>query len=51
VNEKNKPKDARDNFESIAKANLSFLIDDLGWDKIGQSTLDKVVASLNAEYK
>jgi hypothetical protein len=48
--EKNKPKDAWDNFESIAKSNLSFLID-LGYDKIGQDTLDKVVASLNAEYQ
>lgn len=38
------------NFDSIAESNLSFLID-LGYDKLGQSTLEKVNTALNREYQ
>ena len=49
-NEQKKPKELNNDFESIAQSNLSFLID-LGYDKLGQSTLEAVTESLNREHK
>ncbi len=48
---KNNPfQESMRNFDATAESNLSFLID-LGYDKLGQSTLERVVDVLNREYR